>query len=221
MKNGKSIAGLDFPDEDGFRKINDRLKKITGASTDRAMFEALGLKPHSAYAAVKKQQVQPSWIVGAVTMYGASANWIIYGGDDTDIQMIPVVELRVDRRNQTKIVKTLGELPYKRDWLEAKGGIDNLLMVRAVGDSMEPTIFENSLVLINTSLRTPHPGAIYAMAFNQHWHLKRLHTQPGRLVMQSDNKHYPDIEVDFAGGHLPGDVKVIGRAVCWQTEENI
>lgn len=222
MTDDKSIAGLDYPDQEGFEQICGRLKEVTQTNSDRALFEALGFKPNSAYGALKRQQVQPAWIVSAVTRFGASAKWLIFGSrEQMGAQAMPIVELQIDRRNKVKIIKSEKDFLLKSEWLETKGGQGNLLLVRAIEDVMEPTIMARNLVLVNTALNTPQSGGIFAMAYNKNWHFKRLLIEPGRLMMLSDKEIYPPIEVEFTDGRLPENVKVIGRAVCWWHEEMI
>lgn len=85
---------------------------------------------------------------------------------------------------------------------------------------MEPTLNGQSLVLINKNAEEIHGGGIFAVSFNQGLHLKRLQALPNKLLLQSDNKRYKDIEIDLIKGQLPKSIKIIGRAVSWWHEEN-
>lgn len=218
MTDNKSIPGLSFPDSDGFRQITERLKIATDTKNDRAMFEALGLKARSVHAAVKKQQVQPGWIIEALIRFGASSRWLIFGNEDLEVRKLPI-NLPKIKNNKIDLAQTAGELAFTREWLETKGNIEDLILMRAVGDSMEPIIRDKALILINQALDQPYPGAIFALAYNGNIKLHRLHTEPGTFILRSDNQRYSEVKIEAVQGELPKDIKIIGRVVCWWHEE--
>lgn len=90
-----------------------------------------------------------------------------------------------------------GSHAYRRDWLEKRGLIAAACAVIDVkGESMEPTICDGDVVLVNTAERKIRNGHIYAFRTDEGVRLKRLHRQlDGRVKVTSDNdnkKVYPD-----------------------------
>lgn len=90
-----------------------------------------------------------------------------------------------------------GTHAYRRDWLEKRGLFASACAVIEVkGESMEPTICDGDVVLINTAERKIKSGNIYAFRTEEGVRLKRLHRQlDGRVRVTSDNPNknsYPD-----------------------------
>lgn len=227
MSDRYEIPGFSYPDETGAREIVARIMKATKAANERAMFEALGLKANSVHVALKKNQVQAAWITAAVIRHGASADWLLFGHprttDDPDgVVILPITRFEGDTpTNKPDSTGTVDWFPFRRSWLKSRGDQEHLVLIRAEGDSMEPTISPKSLVLLNTALREVHAGGIFAVTFNRGLHLKRLQTAPAKLILQPDNKHYKDIEIDLIQGQLPESIKIIGRAVNWWHNESL
>lgn len=102
-------------------------------------------------------------------------------------------------------------LGFRRDWLRSEGlDVDRLAIIRAVGDSMEPTIASGDTLLLDLSDNQPADG-VYALQIDGHLLVKRLQRRvTGSLLVTSDNSMYPPHEV------TPDQVniaKVVGRVV--------
>lgn len=109
--------------------------------------------------------------------------------------------------------EVIGNLAFRADWLRREGispGAASL--VRVAGESMEPTLLDGALVLVNHSQKDPVRKGVFALRIGEDVMVKRLHLQSGALLIQSDNPAYE-------GRVLIGDdiaqVEVIGR-VAWQ-----
>ena len=77
--------------------------------------------------------------------------------------------------------------------LFALANIDNLAIIRAMGDSMTPTLPPNARLLLQ--FRTDYKeGQIVACRLDDELFVKRLHKQP-RLRLVSDNKDFEPIEL--------------------------
>jgi len=90
-----------------------------------------------------------------------------------------------------------GAHAYRRDWLEKRGLTAAACVVIDVkGESMEPTICDGDVVLVNTIERKIKGGNIYAFRTDEGVRLKRLHRQlDGRIKVASDNQDktaFPD-----------------------------
>jgi phage repressor protein C with HTH and peptisase S24 domain len=99
---------------------------------------------------------------------------------------------------------------FRRQWLRSKGNVEDLVLMEARGDSMEPTIADGDAVLINCAKKKVIDGNIYALRAKNAVMVKRL--QPigaARLKVMSDNKLYDSYEIDLESG----DIEIIGQLI--------
>lgn len=113
-------------------------------------------------------------------------------------------------------VEVKGGLVFKRDWLSRMGlKPQNLFIIYARGMSMEPTIVDGDVVLMDKNQTEPHNRQIFALRRpDGEISIKRLiQTMTGRWVIRSDNddkRQYPDEEISQEEvEHL----KILGRIV--------
>ena len=87
-----------------------------------------------------------------------------------------------------------------------------MVLLRVSGDSMQPDIRHNDVVLIDQGQREPRPGRIYAVSVEDMIYLKIVNAMPGKLILSSANPAYAPIEADTRD-QLGDLVHIIGRAV--------
>ncbi len=81
----------------------------------------------------------------------------------------------------------------------------------ASGDSMEPLIENNDVLLVDTSRTDFSNGGIFLLTINNDWFIKRLRKRlSGELDIISDNNKYP-IETFKSDDNV--EIKVVGRVV--------
>jgi len=111
-------------------------------------------------------------------------------------------------------------MSFDRNFLQQHFGIisvKNLHIINAIGNSMEPTIKEGELLMVNPfENESMHikDGGIYVMSCNNSILVKRIKHNPinGNLTLISDNKEYDDIPVskdEFESCHIIG--RVVGH----------
>lgn len=121
------------------------------------------------------------------------------------------------------------ELVFKREWLRRVGVAPaNAKMARVRGKSMEPTLHDGDVVLIDTG-RTVIPARprdpdkplradLYALREGDQLRIKRVeHSKLGRLVLHSDNAMLFPPEV--REGYDAEDLGIIGKVVWWAHTE--
>lgn len=104
-------------------------------------------------------------------------------------------------------------LSFQQHWLDSLNlDPQHLVVVKCVGRSMEPRIFDQDVVLINKNIESIEDGAIYALNFAGQAKLKRLITRSdGSLIIRSDNKdEFPD---EIIEEHEASQLKIVGKAV--------
>lgn len=102
--------------------------------------------------------------------------------------------------------------PFPRSWLRhiTRSAPENLVWALGDGDSMDPTIRDGEVVLIDLSRDTLRSrDAIWAATMGEIGMIKRLRPLPdGRIQIMSDNKDVPD---DYAADD---ELHIIGRVVA-------
>lgn len=105
-------------------------------------------------------------------------------------------------------------LAFLKAWVKAERGlhVPHLVLVTVVGDSMEPTLREGDVVLVDRSRVANYDDGLYVLRIDGAMLVKRLHRLPERRVqVTSDNAVYRPFELDLAAP--PDDMEIIGRVV--------
>lgn len=112
--------------------------------------------------------------------------------DDPDFVQIPMVELRLsagvtgfqtdpDRRDG-------GTLGMRRSWIERSGfNPAKLIAIQVRGDSMEPSLYANDIVVINTADTQPVDGQVFAVNYEGEAVVKRMVRDAGEWWLTSDS----------------------------------
>jgi phage repressor protein C with HTH and peptisase S24 domain len=133
---------------------------------------------------------------------------------DVDMVYVPLVKARLSAG--TGSFETDGESEkrygFRNDFLTRKGQPSNMVLMRVVGDSMEPNILHDDVVLVDQSQTTPTPGALFAVGIMDMVYIKMVDALPGRIILKSSNSEYGPIEID-ARGDLVDGIRIIGKAV--------
>lgn len=105
-------------------------------------------------------------------------------------------------------------MAFREDWVRRTLRVepDNLVLITAVGDSMEPTIRAGDLMLIDTGVARIQDDAIYVLVKRGELIVKRVQQFfNGTVAIKSDNDAYEEETIPPAG---VDDVRVAGR-VRW------
>lgn len=103
-------------------------------------------------------------------------------------------------------------LAFRRKWLRYRQlSPDKLALVFAKGDSMEPTIYSNDTILVDTAQKQIVDGSIFVIRLGDELYAKRLQKLPdGGVHIISDNPGYSMLPVPAA--EMP-TLQVIGKVV--------
>lgn len=111
--------------------------------------------------------------------------------------------------------QVVDHLAFKSDWVRhrLRRNPAHLGLIEAMGDSMEPTIADGDLLLVDFSENKVKDNAIYALSADGDLIVKRIQRNPitGSLTIISDNPRYPPIVLE---GHEAARLRVVGQ-VCW------
>ncbi|WP_142849786.1 S24 family peptidase [Telmatospirillum sp. J64-1] len=109
--------------------------------------------------------------------------------------------------------QVVDHLAFKAEWVRRQLRVNPsyLLLIEAMGDSMEETISDGDLLLVNTQEPRIKDNAIYALSVNGDLIVKRVQRRlDGTLLVKSDNPRYEPEELP---PHLAGQLRVIGQVV--------
>ena len=161
--------------------------KARGADTAKALLDAAG-DLH-----VARQPLPPPYGFVLVPRYDVAASM----GHGSVIHSEQIVD----------------HLAFREEWVrtELSANPKNLVLISAIGDSMEPTLRAGDLLLVDRSSEGVTQDAIYAFATNGELRVKRMQLKiDGSVVIKSDNLQY---EAETLLVDQVGSLRIIGRVV--------
>ena len=208
-----------------FTDVMDRVAMIMEselgvAPYDKNIASELGMSP-TQFANNKKRNKIPYFeITNFCHKHEITINWILLG--ESSMKLIEREEEIYKIRLIDKINASCGgggfcdeEAKAKYIYLDKnsanKLGIinsENVEAIRAVGDSMTPTIKEDSTVLVDSTKNTLNSSGVYVVNTVSGLFVKRLSLNPnGGVDLISDNKNYNTITMPVQ------EVSIIGKVI--------
>ncbi|MBD5626087.1 MAG: Cro/Cl family transcriptional regulator [Desulfovibrio sp.] len=215
----------------------ERLLLATGAKSVAELGRLLGITSQAIYNVKQSQQVPASWMPKVAKRFGVSTDWLFFGigamkinrvnpsesgqldknadADADELIRIPMVDaiLSAGTGSLETSDQVAREYAFRRDFIQRKGNPANMVLMRVRGDSMQPEVMDNDVVLLDQSKTRPHPGPIFAVGIEDAIYLKRVDMLPGQIVLKSVNPDYKPIHVDM-GEQTSDQFRVIGQ-VLW------
>ncbi len=100
-----------------------------------------------------------------------------------------------------------GHLGFNRKWLrDQQLSADKLAVIEVQGDSMEPTLYDGDIVLLDMSPQDLRDGDVYTLRRGEDLLVKRLRRQGDLWLIVSDNLAFP-VEV------MDDSIAIVGRVV--------
>lgn len=204
--------------------IFERLKVASGATSDQELAVKLGLSKQSIADARSRKTVPPAWIPKAALQFGVTTDWLFWGrtpqnasqeqSGDVDLIRVPMVEARLSAGHGSLLVSGEVERSYafRSDFLLRKGNPNSMVMMRVSGDSMQPEIMDNDVVLLDQSKTEIKAGRIFAVGFDDAIYCKRIDRVPGKIILKSVNPAYEPLEIDVRGQEAD-EFRVIGQVI--------
>lgn len=199
-------------------KQDDFVRELNVSTVTLANYMNDTRKPDSEFLLSLKNKLNISldWLLTGV---GTETPFSEEEKKESEVEFIPMVEARLSAGCGS--LETSGEsergYAFRKDFLARKGNYKNMVLMRVSGNSMEPEIYNNDVVLIDQSKKDIFPGRIFAVGFEEAIYLKRIDMLPGKIVLKSSNPDYPPVELDVRG-QCEEQFRVIGR-VLWSGRE--
>ena len=219
--------------------VLSRIMSATGIRSQSELARVLGIGRQAVTDAKKRSHIPADWYLYLCRKYGLNPQWLesglgtmyiaeqgessvrdssVPGADPEEFSYVPKVRARLSAGGGSLVVDEAIETYYafRHAWLRRKGQISQMRLMRVSGDSMEPTLRDEDVVLIDLSQTETYAGKIYAVGIDEEIVVKRLDKKPGKLVLISDNRQfYPPLEVTLDEN---ANVRVLGR-VIWMSRD--
>lgn len=104
-------------------------------------------------------------------------------------------------------------LAFRSEWVRnaLDVSVQALALISVKGDSMEPTLSNGDLILVDTGTNKVEDNAIYVLRYNGSLMVKRIQRKiTGTLIIKSDNVVY---EPETVTGEAVNNLHVVGRVV--------
>lgn len=176
-----------------------------------------GIKSDTARVYAKAFRVSPEWLLFGD---GSPPTHVENGEDGPDgHKLVPVYDVQasagfgalVDYEEQTH------SLAFPPDYLRklTAGSPKDLVIISTKGDSMEPTLLDDDIVLVDTSKTHMGFEGMFVLRHNDTLLVKRagMAAKPGHVMLISDNKAYPPVEAELTNLTVVGKVLWYGRKV--------
>lgn len=216
---------LDDKDELNFIEVMDRvaliLEKDLGVEPyDKQIAHELGMSPTQYSNRKTRNKIPYVEIAFFCDKHGITINWVLLGKSSMKLieREEKVFKIRViDKINAScgggNFDDEEGEPSYiyiDKESAKRLGVInaENFDAINVIGDSMIPTIKEDSIVLIDRTKNTLDGSGIYVVNTVSGLFVKRLSLHPnGSVDLISDNKNYPTMSM------LSEEVIIMGKVV--------
>jgi len=214
-------------------EIGNRIKRTRGKDTQKEFAKTLEFSS-SYISEVESGKTKPSLElllkISQITKY--SLHWLVAGegpmlieatesmvredsafyGALGEFTFVPRLALEDEAGIEVKRVEegVRERYAFRRQWLNSKGNVEDLVLLEVRGDSMDPTITDGDAVLIDCSKKQVLAGSIYALRTKNAVMVKRLQpTGATRVKAMSDNKLYDSYEIDLE----TGDIEIVGQVI--------
>ncbi|MCC0054298.1 MAG: helix-turn-helix domain-containing protein [Defluviimonas sp.] len=214
---------------------------MIGGRSNAEFARLAGIKESALYPYLSGKSLPGYENIAAIARAGGvSADWLVFGGEaggpenlpsgqrliapaseihDT-FALIPHHEVRASAGTGLVPVEE-GEvelLAFRRDWLRRMGvNPRQAALIVATGDSMEPSIPDGAIMLLDTAITEVRNGWICAIVRDGELLVKRIQKKlDGSVLLISDNERYQAEEIGedrLHQLHIAGRVRWVGRAV--------
>lgn len=217
-----------------FDVVWERIRKVTGWKNYGQLADFLGIKSASVSGAKKRGFISLEWVFKVAQGFGVFTDWLATGegpmrsGSDNqpmdssrandlagEFLLVPRYEVSASAGGGAVIhsEQLVDHLAFRSEWVRSAldVSVKNLALISVKGDSMEPTLSNGDMILIDTGTRRVEDNAIYVLRYEGSLMVKRIQRKiDGTLVIKSDNPVY---EPEMVKGAAIDDLCVVGRVV--------
>lgn len=208
--------------------IGERIRSVRGAFSRDTFADTVGVSRNTLLR-YEQEERRPDadFLQRVCERHGVDPTWLLLGtsasrspdvppaeGFAGEYALVPLydVEVSAGYGALAEQERSQSRLAFRRDWLSEMGLYpDNVVTVLARGDSMEPTLHDGDLLLVDTAQRQVVKDAVYVIRQEGLLYVKRLQRlYDGSLRISSDNPAYA---VEVVPKKDLGFLEIIGRVV--------
>jgi phage repressor protein C with HTH and peptisase S24 domain len=213
----------------GDESVNSLAKRCDiPEATMRGYFKGRFPTADKAFTIATKLDVNLDWLVGGIGSKERLPDAQSFTGGAIDNRGRIMNEIAFIQRLDVQASAGTGALVVSEDTVDILGFNRNWLRERSInaaaarildvkGDSMEPTIRDGDILVVDTSINQVRDNAIYVIIYAGNVLVKRVHIKrDGSLTLISDNERYPREDVPIAEVpdlHIAGRVMWFGRSI--------
>tara|TARA_R100001369_G_scaffold91578_1_gene133240 strand:- start:626 stop:1318 length:693 start_codon:yes stop_codon:yes gene_type:complete len=190
----------------------------------------VGAKPRTVQNYVLGERTVGTDFLSMLTaQMGISASWVLTGigpillsdtqmnaESDPEIVRIPKFTVSASAGNGVENTSedASGQLAFDRRWLRQRGlKSDRLAIITVSGDSMEPKLRNQDLILVDLDQRTASDGKTYVLRIGDELLVKHIQRVSQRAIdLISANPTYPPRTVDLTKER--DNIQIIGKVVA-------
>lgn len=199
-------------------RFSERLRALAEKSSVRALARKAGLS-EGVLRNYLRGDTYPTLdrLAAIAEAAGADIQWLAVGDEANhagQYGFIPLYDAKIaaDRsswRDGATILATLALTRYRLHELHINE--EHCSAFRVDGDSMEPTLSKEDVVLVDHRQQEVTGDDIYVIRLDCHLYAKRLRRLPGNIIeIISDNRHYPPIRFESEESR---SLEVIGKVI--------
>lgn len=213
--------------------LSQKLKLLRANVSQSEFAKKLDINPNT-LRAYEQGRAQPNFdfLKKICDTLSVSPQWLMYGDDTINQNVINEKRLETEELIKIPMVQAClsagggsfetssvieREYTFTKDFITKMGNHDKMVLMRVSGDSMEPEILNNDIVLIDQSKINILASKIYAVAFEDCIYIKRIDLLPKKVVLKSVNPAYPPVVLDIQED-MASLFRVIGK-VLWVGRE--
>jgi phage repressor protein C with HTH and peptisase S24 domain len=222
---------ISLKEQNGIKVTNAELSRV--AKTSRAsvgywLVDTNGISAEAARALGTYFEANPVWIetgegdpfeTNTQTESQSQSKRLVDLTDSKEFVTVKRVDFKLSAGISGYSVEFLSgdktPIVFRRDWVESKGlDPDKLYAIRVSGHSMETSLYEGDLVVINVQDTNMRDGEVFAVNYEGELVVKRLIRQAGQWYLSSDNSD----KRKYSDKICNEDCILIGRVVYKQSE---
>lgn len=156
--------------------------------------------------AKERDSVPERWVYKLARDFSLDPDWLS-GEDQNPVQdaplsgryhPVPLVEARLSEQGAFEYKHGQhGQGPYafSTAWLQDKGDVQSMVLLRVYGDGMEPFLHNGDHVLIDQAQKEIITGRVYALGIEGSILIRRIERHPDMLMLMSPNPNYPPLNL--------------------------
>lgn len=211
-------------------RLNQVVDELAGGNVT-AFAKKIGVSQATLHNYMKGRTPSTESLYNICNKCGVNLNWLVTGQGSQYISETPIApEEEIEGKEYVRVPRyevaasagggafveseqIVDYLSFRSEWVRNALGVSPkaLALINVIGDSMEPTLSDGDVVLLDTTLQGVQDSAIYVMQLNGTLLVKRIQNRlDGSLEVMSDNSRY---KPETVSGEAINQLKIIGRVV--------